>query len=108
MIRKILILLTLLLICAYLIAALTVLNSKPQGAVCQGVECIIKDSIQSAFINSQEVENILKSNKLYPKGKEIDSVVCRKTPALKMQNAIKVQRTVSALKLFKDYPYSGL
>lgn len=78
MIRKILILLTLLLICAYLIAALTVLNSKPQGAVCQGVECIIKDSIQSAFINSQEVENILKSNKLYPKGKEIDSVVCRK------------------------------
>lgn len=77
MIRKILILFTLLLICAYLIAALTVLNSKPQDAVCQRVECIIKDSIQSAFIHAQEVEHILKNNKLYPKGKKMDSVVCR-------------------------------
>lgn len=77
MIRKILILFTLLLTSAYLIAALSVLNRKPQGAVCQWVECIIKDSIQSAFISSHEVENILKNKKLYPKGKKMDSIVCR-------------------------------
>lgn len=81
MIKKILILFTLLCISAYLIAALTILNDKPQGAVCQRVECMIKDSIQSAFINSHEVENILKRQKLYPKGKKIDSVICREIEA---------------------------
>ena len=45
MIKKILILLFLLLITAYLIVAVTAFNTKPADQVCKGMELIIKDSI---------------------------------------------------------------
>ncbi len=77
MIKKILTITALLLVCSYLVAALTFLNRKPHGAVCQGVECIIKDSIRSSFINAREVELLLKKNRLHPKGEIIDSIKCR-------------------------------
>ena len=48
MIKKILILLFLLLITAYLIVAVTAFNTKPADQVCKGMELIIKDSIDLA------------------------------------------------------------
>ena len=49
MIKKILILLFLLLITAYLIVAVTAFNTKPADQVCKGMELIIKDSIDHGF-----------------------------------------------------------
>lgn len=51
MIKKILILLFLLLITAYLIVAVTAFNTKPADQVCKGMELIIKDSIDHGFIS---------------------------------------------------------
>ena len=45
MIKKIFILLFLLLITAYLVVAVTVLNAKPVQQTCKGMELVIKDSI---------------------------------------------------------------
>ncbi len=87
MIKKLLTCLFLLLISVYIVMALTVLNRKPQGAVCEEVACIIQDSIESSFIQPQEVEEILKSKKLYPKGKIMDSVACREIEACLLEDS---------------------
>ena len=54
MIKKILILLFLLLITAYLIVAVTAFNTKPADQVCKGMELIIKDSIDHGFISQKK------------------------------------------------------
>ena len=66
MIKKILILLFLLLITAYLIVAVTAFNTKPADQVCKGMELIIKDSIDHGFISQKEVLRLLNGKKLSP------------------------------------------
>ena len=59
MIKKILILLFLLLITAYLIVAVTAFNTKPADQVCKGMELIIKDSIDHGFISQKGILRLL-------------------------------------------------
>ena len=58
MIKKILILLFLLLITAYLIVAVTAFNTKPADQVCKGMELIIKDSIDPVSYTHQTLPTI--------------------------------------------------
>lgn len=85
--KKILTLFVLLLLSVYLVAAWTVLNDRPMGTVCQGVEYLIKDSLHAAFIRPQEVESLLKRHKLCPIGKRMDSVICRNIEACLREDA---------------------
>ncbi len=64
MIKKILILLFLLLITAYLIVAVTAFNTKPADQVCKGMELIIKDSIDHGFISQKGILRLLNGKKL--------------------------------------------
>ena len=66
MIKKILILLFLLLITAYLIVAVTAFNTKPADQVCKGMELIIKDSIDHGFISQKGILRLLNGKKLSP------------------------------------------
>ena len=77
MIKKIFILLFLLLITAYLVVAVTVLNAKPVQQTCKGMELVIKDSINHGFITQKEVLRLLKNKKLSPIGQEIASINTR-------------------------------
>jgi cell division protein FtsQ len=77
MIKKILVITVLVLIAAYLVVAFVTFNRKPEGEVCAGVEYNIRQSANSQFITRQEIEALLKSKHLYPKGEVIDSVICR-------------------------------
>lgn len=77
MIKKIFILLFLLLIAAYLIVAVTVLNAKPVQQICKGMELVIKDSIDYGFITQKEVLSLLNKKKLSPIGKEVSSINTR-------------------------------
>lgn len=74
MIKKILLLIFMLLIVAYLAIALTAFNNKPADQVCQGLELIIKDSVNAGFITKEEVSTILKEKGLYPIGKKMESI----------------------------------
>ena len=69
MIQRISILLAFLAITAYVIAAMTTLNGKPDTEVCKGMELTIKDSVNYGFVNFPEIKKILQKQGIYPKGK---------------------------------------
>ena len=52
MIKRILILCTLLLISAYLVLAVTAFNGKPDNRICKGMELVVKDSFNFGFVTS--------------------------------------------------------
>lgn len=118
MIKRILLSITLLLVIAYLVLALTAFNRKPVSLVCSDVELVIKDSIYAGFITKKEVISILKKKDINPIGKElsdirtkaleealgnhplIDEVECYKTPSgklgIEMTQRIPILRVMAA------------
>lgn len=77
MIKKLFILLFLVLITIYLIVAVTAFNSKPAEQTCEGMELVIKDSIDYGFITKREVLKVLTTKKLSPIGKKIGDINTR-------------------------------
>ena len=74
MFKRILLLLTMLLLAAYLVVALTLFNRKPAGAVCRDVELLIRDTVNAGFITKKEVSTILTKKGLNPIGLPLDSL----------------------------------
>ncbi len=77
MLKKIFVFLFLILISVYLVIAVTVLNGKPVGQTCSGMELVINDSIDYGFISKREVLRLLNSKKLSPIGKIISDINIR-------------------------------
>ena len=77
MLKKLFIFLFLVLITAYLVMAVTVLNAKPQEQACIGMELIINDSIDYGFISKREVLRMLNGKKLSPIGKKMEEINTR-------------------------------
>ena len=61
MIKKLAIILFLVGLFCYFIAAVTVLNKPKEGLVCNGVEVVVEDSLRTGFIQSGEVLRLLES-----------------------------------------------
>lgn len=78
MIKRILILCTLLLISAYLVLAVTAFNGKPDNRICKGMELVVKDSVNFGFVTPAEVKALLKAQKLSPEGKPLNSINVRR------------------------------
>ncbi|MDL2291715.1 cell division protein FtsQ [Bacteroides sp. OttesenSCG-928-F21] len=115
MIKKILLLLLILLIGAYLLIAITAFNVKPVNQLCQDIELEIKDSVNTGFVTKKEITSILKKHNLYPVGKEmetiqselleeklaahplIDKVECYKSPSAKL--CIEVSQRIPILRV---------
>ena len=77
MLKKVFIFLFLILITAYLMIAVTVLNAKPQEQTCAGMELIINDSIDYGFISKKEVLRLLNNKKFSPIGKKMEEINTR-------------------------------
>ena len=75
MIKKLAIILLLVGLFCYFIAAVTVLNKPKEGLVCNGVEVVVEDSLQTGFIQSGEVLRLLESRKCNPTGQKMDQVM---------------------------------
>lgn len=75
MIKRVFAIIVVVLLSAYLVAAFTVLNKDKGDAVCKEVK-IVFDNNDNSFITMQDVEDILKSKNLYPKGKKMNDIVC--------------------------------
>lgn len=58
----------------YFVFAITLFNEPKKGAVCSGVDTVIEDSLQTGFINEDEVRNILIRYKLFPEGCKIEDI----------------------------------
>ena len=72
MIKRILILCTLLLI------SVTAFNGKPDNRICKGMELVVKDSVNFGFVTPAEVKALLKAKKLSPEGKPLNSINVRR------------------------------
>lgn len=115
MVKKILLSAVLLLIAAYLLAAITAFNRKPASQVCGDVQLVIKDSVYAGFITKKEVISLLKEKKLSPIGQKlsaiqtgklekelakhplIDRVECYKTPSGKV--CVEVSQRIPVLRI---------
>lgn len=102
MLKKIVIGIIVLGVAAYWIAAVTVLNKPEKGKVCNGVEIVINDSLQTGFLQENDILDIMKQEKINPvglkmeqvdlnkiethlsKNKYIEHVTCYKTPGGKV------------------------
>lgn len=78
MIKKILLLIVLLLVIAYLVTAITAFNSKSDKQTCKNIELIIEDSVNAGFITEHEIASLLKKEGAYPVGKKMDRIQTRK------------------------------
>lgn len=118
MIRRIFLSISVLLIAIYLALAVTAFNVKPAGQICEGIELVIKDSVNAGFVTQKEISAILKKKELDPNGKPlsevraekieenlaqhplIDKVECYKTPGGKLRvevtQRIPILRVMSA------------
>lgn len=89
MIKKVLILIAFLLVASYLVMAMVRLNKMPQDAVCREVEFNIRNnanSQQDGFITITELKRLLRQEGLYPQGKRLEDVQCRKIEDYLMKN----------------------
>ena len=63
MIKRILLTIVMLLLIAYLVAAVTVFNDKPAHQVCRDMELVIKDTLNAGFVTKNEVAAILQKKR---------------------------------------------
>ena len=68
----------LLLITAYLIAAVTAFNAEPEDRTCTGMELIICDSIDHGYISKKEITHLLSIKKAMPTGKKMSTINTRR------------------------------
>lgn len=74
MLKRILLLIVLLLIIAYLAVAITAFNRKPAAQVCHDIELVIKDTVYADFITKKEVATLLDKKEISPVGKNLDRI----------------------------------
>lgn len=75
--KRILLLLVMLVVSAYLAIAFTWLNHTPLGQMVEQVKIVVEDSARTCFITPAEATALLKRNRLYPVGKNTDSIQCK-------------------------------
>ena len=66
MIKRILLTIVMLLLIAYLVAAVTVFNDKPAHQVCRDMELVIKDTLNAGFVTKNEVAAICRRKAFIP------------------------------------------
>lgn len=75
--KRILTIILMLAVTAYLAASFTWMNKTPSGRICRHVNIMIEDSSGTCFITPAEATALLKSKRLYPLGIATDSIRCQ-------------------------------
>lgn len=111
MLKRITIVVVLLVLVSYFIAAVTVLNKPKEGLVCEGVEVFIEDSVQTGFIKADEVLQLLDKRKCNPKGMIMENVdlsmienVLMKNPYIKEVTCYKTPGGKVCVSLSQRHP----
>lgn len=115
MIKRILLLIVMLALIAYLIVAITAFNHKPVSQTCRDLELVIKDTAYAGFITKKDLQGLLQQKGIYPIGKKmerisvkslerelskhplIDEAECYKTPSGKV--CIEVTQRIPILRV---------
>lgn len=87
MIKKLAIVFLLLGLACYFVAAVTVLNKPQDGLVCNGVEVFVEDSLQTGFIKTKEVMQMLDERKCNPQGKLMSEISLKQIETALLKSA---------------------
>ena len=85
--KRVLLLLIMLVVSAYLVLAFTLLNNAPSGRLVEQVKVVVEDSARICFITPAEATALLKRNRLYPTGEILDSIKCKDIEETLKKNA---------------------
>lgn len=77
MAKRIFLSLILLLLAAYLVVGITLLNRKPASRTCRDLQLVIKDTAYAGFITGGELKELLEQKGLYPIGKKMEHISCK-------------------------------
>ncbi len=77
MMRKVLSTIVLVLLVGYVAWAAIAFCNKPVGQVCRGIRLEMQDSVETGYMNTDDVVSILKRNNLDPTGKPLEEVSLR-------------------------------
>lgn len=74
MIKKIFLLIVIVALACYFIAAITVFNQPKDGQLCEQVEIIITDSVEHSLISEKDIQNYLVRKKIFPQGEPLQKI----------------------------------
>lgn len=74
MLKRILLSIALIIIVAYLAAAMTILNVRADNQVCKNIELVIGDTVYAGFVNKGDISSTLQNKGIYPIGKKHNSI----------------------------------
>lgn len=74
MIKKVLLTLLVLVFGSYFVAAVTLFNQTNDDLICKEVNLAVSDSVRAGFVSSNEIEQLLREKKLFPKGKALKDI----------------------------------
>lgn len=118
MLKRIFIILINLLVAAYLVAAITAFNRKPEGEVCRGIRIEIRDSVYAGFVTKKEITGLLEKKGINPIGRKmerihtktienelaghplIDQAECYKTPGNEL--CVELTQRIPILRIMSD------
>lgn len=89
--KRLLIILSMLLVAAYLAASFTFFNAPVTNRLCRGVNIVVSDSASTCFITSSSVARLLQRARLYPEGELLDCVKCHAIEQ-KLQEHVYIER----------------
>lgn len=96
--KKVVLIIADLCLAAYVVAAFSAFNEPEyEKRVCTDVNITVADATTNGFINSQEVQARLKELHLYPKGRSLAGVSCRK-----IEDALLATPFVRTAECYKD------
>ena len=93
--RKILIIIGSVLVVGYLIFAVTYFNRSSRNRVCERFEVVVRDSLQSQFVQSQDIIGLVKRHELYPVGKPFSDI-----NTLAIRDAILTNQLIESAEVF--------
>lgn len=70
----------------YVVFAMVTMTQPDAEEVCEDVELIVDNDTRVGFVNNKQIEDMLKRNKLYPKGQLLKDVDTRKIEELVSKN----------------------
>lgn len=93
--KKTLLILISLVLLGYLVFAAIYFQDASSERVCGNFDIVVKDSLEKRFIDTKDIDKLLKAKKLNPKGKKV-----RDINTLEIQKAIETNKLIKSVDVF--------
>lgn len=93
--KKVLLVFAILVLLAYLVFTTLYFKDNKKDQVCENFKVLVKDSLDKQFIQTKDIEYLLKKEKLHPIGKPLADI-----NTMKMEEAISTNKLVKSVEVY--------